>query len=218
MKSDQGQVRFSCPFPQRRKPAGKGVEWFLAGRGREKWATGAEAAALNGVLLATLARNARQGCPQSVRVGGRVFYRKACLGNPSCWTFDEAPEPQEQSPEEKAAALEKRWAEKERRRTEWIERRAARERHKGRVDFRHAVLMAYKAKWQQSGAPWLLWIKIKKALKAQWEQEEALELGRDEMRIEGKPLDVPGAELEALRRGWMEIAIRMGGRLCRRGA
>ena len=213
MKAAQGQVRFSCPSPQRRKPAGKGVEWFLAGRGREKWATGAEAAAMNGVSLATLARDARQGCPQSVRVGGRVFYRRACLGSPSCWLFYEAQELREQSPEEKAAAREKRRIEKERRRAEWMERRAARERHKVRVDHRHAVLMAYKAKWQQSEAPWRLWIKIKKALKSQWEQEEALELGRDELRIEGKPLDAPGADTEAYRRGWKIIGIRMGNRL-----
>ena len=167
---------------------------------------------MNRVSLATLARDARQGCPQSVRVGGRVFYRKACLGNPSCWLFDQAPELREPSPEEKAAARELRRIEKERRRAEWIERRAARKRHKVRVDFRHAVLMAYKTQWKNSGCPWSVWQKLKKALKARWEQEEALELGRDELRIEGKPLDAPGADTEAYRRGWKTIGIRMGNR------
>jgi len=202
-----------CPYPRRRVPTGKGIEWFLLGRGREKWASASEAAALAVVSLATLSRWARDGCPQSIRVGRRVFYRRECLLNPACGTLDENPAAKERSPAEKAAEREVRRVEKERRRVEWIERRAARERHKKRVDFRYAVLMAYKARWQKSGDLWEVWKNQKKALKAKWQEEEALELGRDEMRFEGKPLDAPGAEVEAYGRGWKIIGQRIGKRL-----
>lgn len=203
-----------CPLPLRRKPNGKDAAWFLLGRGRKCWATAQEAAKIEGVTPSALSHRVRAGCPHSVFVDGRRFYLRRCLGNPECLRFAE-PEPAPPTPKEKAAAREKRLADKERNRAEWIERREARDRHAQRVQYRQTTMAILKTRWQKSGAPWAVWIARKRALKAAWERQEALELGRDELRFAGKPLDAPGADIEAYGLGWGEIARRMGKRLCR---
>jgi hypothetical protein len=208
---------FRCPTPPRRNPADRPVEWFTHGYGSTRWAALAEAARIEGVTPSSTARRARAGCPYSVRIGGRVFIRRACLDEePPC--ADHAYwDPSEPTPAERAAAKAKRQAEKERTRLEWAERRAAHERHAARVKRRQILFAELKARWKASGAPWSVWLAQKKEFKSAWEATEAREIGRDALRLAGKPLAGPEAELEALRLGWREIALRYGNRLCRRG-
>lgn len=218
MKNDT-ITRFRCPHRRPRKPTGKGVDWFLFGRGRKRWATSKESAKIEGVSTAALSRGARAGCPNSVFVGNRRFYLRSCLGsNKECWCY--YPEPKLPAKltlkQRKAAEAERRQA-KERSRRELAERRAARDRHAQRVRTRQTMMTDLKSRWQQSGAPWAVWLVRKRELKDRWEEQEALELGRDELRLAGHPLDAPGADVEALRRGWHEIGRRLCGRLCRRG-
>lgn len=147
-----------------------------------------------------------------------MFYRRGCLGTPSpCWKLARFSAEGAQAQAEWIATRAERKEAKARRRRESDERRAARERHAIRVNQRHEVLMAYREKWKQSDRPWKEWARFKKALKQEWRDEEALELGRDALRLAGKPLDAPGADAEAYRLGLEILLDRMGNRLLRSG-
>lgn len=215
----QADAFYASPCVRWKKPVGKSLEWFLIGRGRKKWATAEEAAAINGISRSTLSRDDRRfGCPYSVCIGGRVFYRRECLGHLSpCWDLAEFAAAEAQAREQRAATRQERKATMERRQLELTVRRAARDRHRIRVNQRHEILMACKEKWKRSGRPWLEWVRFKKELKEEWKRDEALELGRDELRLAGKPLDAPGADDEAYRLGIGILVDRMGKRLIMRG-
>lgn len=198
-----------CPQPLRRRPTDRPLEWFTHGRGRHRWITLAEAAKIEGVTKSGLSRRIRAGCPHSVKVAGRVFIYRPCLDEyRPCdgLTFLDSPPP---TPQERAT-------ERARRRAEWVERRAARERHATRVKLRQFLMVNLKKEWKKSGAPWKFWLGQKQAFKRLWKTVEARELGRDALRLAGKPIDTPEAEREAYRLGWKEIAVRYAQRLSRR--